>query len=392
MSTSTFVYPYRAFVVHKPVGVVSSTVDNDPPPTAGKETTVKKSRRSQKKSERLKNDGQGDGERTTVYSIAAAAGFPTDVGLVGRLDAQTSGIILFTDDHLLNRGISVPVLSDSDDQSLACSPFKCKEYELRLLSKLGHDPSSSSAETEFDIERLEEELAQPFTFQKDNSTKSCDAPVEVSVLKRYQDLALSRGRDNLGWCVDVRIVLREGRHHQIRRIARRSGYIVKSLHRTRIAGILSVATVPAPGQCRWLEECEIAALYEGLHLDTAVLQPPSWAAQDGCHNGTRTPLQGLRGPGPAQRSAGRPGGGVGGGSERGQQGTEGRDAPSRPCGVGVPHTSTGSGAQIQRSVAIRSPTAIATAGPAQSGSDSAEHRLRLLELSAFICLIGGRAG
>jgi hypothetical protein len=60
--------------------------------------------------------------------------------------------------------------------------------------------------------------------------------------------------------------LSEGKHHQIRRIAKRSGFHVVSLHRVRIAGILSVDSVPEPGQCRWLTDDEIGILYEGLLL------------------------------------------------------------------------------------------------------------------------------
>jgi hypothetical protein len=245
-----------------------------------------------------------------VYDVAAKAGYPNDVGLVGRLDALTSGIILFTNDTCLNSAISVPVTPDSP---LALSSFKCKEYFLRLLSKgalplptvrtstqlaqalnssiftcylfrpstpreqslplsaarkVGHDPAKAH---EFDTQGLEKEMSQPFTFQRYKNTYSCDAPADLKILKRYQDMSLSRGRDNLGWCLDVRVVLREGKHHQIRRIARRSGYMVASLHRVRIAGILSVDSIPVPGQCRWLTEDEIVTLYEGLQLDTSVL-------------------------------------------------------------------------------------------------------------------------
>ena len=67
------------------------------------------------------------------------------------------------------------------------------------------------------------------------------------------------------------IVLREGKHHQIRRIAKRSGFHVARLHRVRIAGILSVDSIPNPGDCRWLTIEEINALYEGLQIDKSIL-------------------------------------------------------------------------------------------------------------------------
>jgi 16S rRNA U516 pseudouridylate synthase RsuA-like enzyme len=39
----------------------------------------------------------------TVYDALSAAGFPLDVGHVGRLDLDTEGLLLFTDDGLLLR-------------------------------------------------------------------------------------------------------------------------------------------------------------------------------------------------------------------------------------------------------------------------------------------------
>lgn len=37
--------------------------------------------------------------RSTVYAVAESAGFPvTEMSLVGRLDAETSGIMVFTND------------------------------------------------------------------------------------------------------------------------------------------------------------------------------------------------------------------------------------------------------------------------------------------------------
>ena len=39
-----------------------------------------------------------------------------------------------------------------------------------------------------------------------------------------------------------------------------------SLHRVSIASILSVASVPSPGDCRWLTRAEVLELYQGLGL------------------------------------------------------------------------------------------------------------------------------
>ena len=87
-------------------------------------------------------------------------------------------------------------------------------------------------------------------------------------MRRFRDESKSRGRPNLGWCIDVRVIIREGKHHQIRRMAKRSGYHVASLHRVSIASILTIETIPTPGQCRWLTIEEVQVLYEGLLLNS----------------------------------------------------------------------------------------------------------------------------
>lgn len=75
-------YAFRSFVIHKPVGVVSSTVDTGP-------SELVKNKSSPRFG--LPNNSTA---RKTVYNVAAEAGFPTDCGLVGRLDLETSGIMV----------------------------------------------------------------------------------------------------------------------------------------------------------------------------------------------------------------------------------------------------------------------------------------------------------
>lgn len=75
-------YNFRSYLVHKPVGVVSSTVDTGP-------SELVKNKKSPRYG--LTKDGP---PRQTVYDVAEIAGFPTDIGLVGRLDLETSGIMV----------------------------------------------------------------------------------------------------------------------------------------------------------------------------------------------------------------------------------------------------------------------------------------------------------
>lgn len=90
----------------------------------------------------------------------------------------------------------------------------------------------------------------------------------MKALRRFRDSSRDRGRSDMGWCIDVRVRIREGKHHQIRRMAKRSGFHVVSLHRVCIASILNIESIPMPGQCRWLTLLEIHELYEGLLLNT----------------------------------------------------------------------------------------------------------------------------
>ena len=65
--TKEFFNSRKYFIIHKPVGIVSTKFDPE------------KSR--------------------NIYELANEKGFPTNnVGLVGRLDKLTSGIMLFTDE------------------------------------------------------------------------------------------------------------------------------------------------------------------------------------------------------------------------------------------------------------------------------------------------------
>jgi len=75
-------------------------------------------------------------------------------------------------------------------------------------------------------------------------------------------------RTDLGWIIECRVTLTEGKHHQIRRMASRSKFIVLRLVRTRLAHILDLASVPQAGSCRWLTVQEIKLLRLKL-LDTS---------------------------------------------------------------------------------------------------------------------------
>lgn len=92
----------------------------------------------------------------------------------------------------------------------------------------------------------------------------------LSILRQFQSERHSKGRHDLGWCIEIEITLREGKHHQIRRIVQRSNFTVVSLTRTRIAKVLDIDSVPEPGQCRWLLQDEVALIKEGLNIKDTI--------------------------------------------------------------------------------------------------------------------------
>jgi 16S rRNA U516 pseudouridylate synthase RsuA-like enzyme len=240
------------FIIHKPVGCVSSAVDYETCP------------------------------RGTVYEHAGKAGYPTNMGLVGRLDGDTSGIMVFTNDGLLHdriirppqelRGVALParLLSGYDQLLLSGAKtvldlYKTKEYILSVLQ--GRNSYCLSAEGEFDVARFEEEFGKPLVFNRCNSEYSVKE-AQIKVLRRHQVPEHNKhGRADMGWVIDVLVTIREGKHKQIRRLAKRAGYHVVGLQRTMICGgMLRLDSIEAPGSCRWLAAEEKRELYEAFNL------------------------------------------------------------------------------------------------------------------------------
>jgi hypothetical protein len=209
--------------------------------------------------------------RKSVYDVVELAGFPSDVGLVGRLDCATSGVVVLTDDSVLSKVLRDPPRHVHDDPICAEQYMKSKTkvYEMKLLgTRLCFH--SLPTDNEVHIEKLNDlatELAAPFTFSRDGYIHEVSSPLSVEILRHYQDHAYSRGGlGHMGWCVDVRVAIVEGKHHQLRRMAKRSGLVMLKLHRVCLAGILSVESVPLPGDCRWIEPFEVEAICAGLGI------------------------------------------------------------------------------------------------------------------------------
>lgn len=136
---------------------------------------------------------------------------------VGRLDRDTSGLLLMTDDGALLHRIVSP------KANLA------KVYEATLANDLRGDEAAVFASGTLMLESEKEPLAP--------------AGMEV-VAPRH-----------------ARLTLIEGRYHQVRRMFAAVGNHVEALHRSRIGG-LSLDNL-APGQWRALDAADIERLFVG---------------------------------------------------------------------------------------------------------------------------------
>jgi 16S rRNA pseudouridine516 synthase len=164
-------------MLHKPVGVLSATRD----PV-----------------HRTVIDLIDDPDRHTLH-------------LVGRLDRNTSGLILLTNDGNWSKPLMAP---------------ETKVPKVYLVET--RDPIPSSAVQAF---------ATGFHFHTENLTT---LPAELEILAVHQ----------------ARLTLHEGRYHQIKRMFHRIGNRVEKLHRESI-GSIRLPPDLGPGEWRMLEKIEV---------------------------------------------------------------------------------------------------------------------------------------
>ncbi|GMV36124.1 MAG: putative RNA pseudouridine synthase [Fimbriimonadales bacterium] len=148
---------------------------------------------------------------------------PTRVFPVGRLDKDTSGVLLFTNDGDLANRLTHP------------SHGVRKTYR----AVVGSTPSDATLERLRKGVRLEDGMT---------------APAEVRVL----------GQDRKSGRCTLELVIKEGRKRQVRRMLEAVGHPVEELTRTRF-GPLSTYRLPK-GACRMLSNVEVERLYRLVGL------------------------------------------------------------------------------------------------------------------------------
>ncbi len=167
-------------MLHKPPGVVSATRD--------------------------------DTHRTVLDFISAP--FAGELHIVGRLDLNSTGLVLLTNDGHWSRGISRPTENIT------------KTYRVRLAKSLTPDYVTAFAQGMY------------FAFE-DKWTR----PAQLRVLSEFE----------------AEVDLVEGRYHQIKRMFGRFDNEVLELHRISV-GSLQLDPTLSPGQWRELSEEELDAL------------------------------------------------------------------------------------------------------------------------------------
>ena len=245
------------YALHKPRNVVSAVGDNLPIGRRGKRC-----------------------QYPTLTDVMLDAGVEPLTGHAGRLDAETSGLILITSDSLLLRAI----LGWSQVLDAFGGTVVTKRYSLLLAGR--HPPDSPQLAS----------LSEPLTHQRGRKEYYSDGAVSVEHRGCFVDVELASGEHALidrsdaeaveqvrarmrkpaysratgervppyaphdGWLTRVELELSQGRHHQVRRLARRAG--LKLLHLKRVAvGPIELAADEAPGSVRVLGSEEKGLLY-----------------------------------------------------------------------------------------------------------------------------------
>ena len=146
---------------------------------------------------------------------------------VGRLDIQTSGLLLFTNDGVLA------------DRMMRPATGLDREYAVRVNGRLD--------------EAGERRLTQGVRIDDE--------------LLRFSDLRYYDGRGTNHW---YHVVLMEGRNREVRRLFENAGLIVSRLKRVRFGPVVLPSTLPR-GRIADFDFEELAALYSLLKLPAPTL-------------------------------------------------------------------------------------------------------------------------
>ena len=185
-------------MLHKPVGYVSATTDSEHPTVIDLIKTFAQQHKSE------------------VFKRLLLC----DLQIVGRLDIDTTGLVLLTNDGDWNHKITSP-------------NYHCKKTYFVTLA----DPINTSTQAQFmqgvQLEG-EKKLARP-------------APINVVTPTK------------------VHVTITEGRYHQVKRMFAATGNRVIALHREQI-GTIKLSKELHAGEARFLTESEMQSMHNIDHL------------------------------------------------------------------------------------------------------------------------------
>jgi len=194
------------YVMNKPVGIVTSNVSSPPSPLSRREGGFPSS-----------NGGGVRGGENTVRDLLLP-NLRGKIYPIGRLDKDTSGLLLFTNDGVLAYRLTHPKFDHE------------KEYEVTA--------------------------AHPIT---DGQLAKLEKGITISKLKTKPATVRRIGPSSF------RIALTEGRNRQIRRMCQKVGAPVKDLQRIRIVTLADSSL--KPGHIRQLSKSEIVALKKAICIE-----------------------------------------------------------------------------------------------------------------------------
>ena len=167
-------------------------------------------------------------DRSIVYDHVPQH-FP-DLPHVGRLDYNTQGLLLFTDDGRLAQALLNKKYAGNADPEQV-DPIE-KVYHVKVKTKLEPDDPV--------LERLKE----PLEFKPGRFT----APAKTGWVAERSS------------CTWISIAITEGRHRQVRKLCDREGLQIRKLRRVKL-GPLTLGDLKMRW-CRFLTDDEIQSLYD----------------------------------------------------------------------------------------------------------------------------------
>ena len=149
----------------------------------------------------------------SVYSLLPAPLRGRGVQAIGRLDEDTTGVLLFSDDGSLIHRLTSPRHHVAKVYEVGCKhPVDTRQIELLTAGVVLHDDNETVA------------------------AAACEATGPAT----------------------LRLTLTEGKYHQVKRMIAAAGNRVETLHRSGFGPVRAAGL--APGEWRWLSEAESSAV------------------------------------------------------------------------------------------------------------------------------------